>query len=55
VREVLEIRPYEDTDEDAVVALWREVFPDAPAWNDPRTDIRRKRAVQRELFLVAVN
>jgi ribosomal protein S18 acetylase RimI-like enzyme len=54
-RRKLEIRPYEDGDENGVVALWREVFPDAPPWNDPRGDIRRKLGVQRELFLVAVN
>jgi ribosomal protein S18 acetylase RimI-like enzyme len=29
------------------------VFPDAPAWNQPESDIRRKLDVQRELFLVA--
>jgi ribosomal protein S18 acetylase RimI-like enzyme len=49
----LEIRPYAESDETAVVRLWREVFPDAPMWNDPETDIRRKLSVQRELFLVA--
>jgi ribosomal protein S18 acetylase RimI-like enzyme len=47
------IRPYEESDADAVVALWREVFPDAPAHNDPAEDIQRKLAVQREMFLVA--
>ena len=49
----MEVRPFEDRDTDAVTALWLEVFPDAPPWNDPRGDIERKRAVQRELFLVA--
>jgi len=49
----LTIRSYEETDEQAVVDLWREVFPDAPPWNDPRDDVRRKLAVQRELFLAA--
>jgi ribosomal protein S18 acetylase RimI-like enzyme len=47
------IRSYEESDEGAVVLLWREVFPDAPPWNDPVQDIRRKLAVQRGLFLVA--
>ena len=51
----MEIRPYLETDEENVVALWRKVFPDAPPWNDPRQDIRRKLLVQRELFLVALN
>lgn len=48
------IRPYDEGDEEGVVALWREVFPDAPPWNDPAVDIRRKLSVQRELFLVAL-
>lgn len=47
------VRPFRETDAEAVAALWRDVFPDAPSWNDPRRDIERKLAVQRELFLVA--
>ncbi len=50
-----EIRTYEESDEAAVAALWREVFPDAPPWNEPEADIRRKLAVQRDLFFVAVD
>jgi len=50
---VLTIRPYREEDEKAVVALWRQVFPDAPPWNDPIADIKRKVNMQRELFLVA--
>jgi ribosomal protein S18 acetylase RimI-like enzyme len=50
----VEIRSYLGSDGTAVVTLWGEVFPDAPAWNHPEADIRRKLAVQRELFLVAV-
>ena len=49
----MQIRPYRESDEQPVVALWREVFPDAPPWNDPRRDIARKLFEQRELFLVA--
>ena len=49
----LEIRPYRESDEEAVASLWREVFWDAPAWNVPEEDIRRKIEIQRELFLVA--
>jgi ribosomal protein S18 acetylase RimI-like enzyme len=49
----IEIRPYTESDEAGVVALWREVFPNAPAHNDPRTDIHRKLSVQPELFLLA--
>ena len=47
------IRPYEERDESAVAALWNEVFPDAPAWNDPASDIARKLEVRPDLFLVA--
>ena len=50
----IEIRPYEGTHEMAVANLWREVFPDAPAWNDPVSDIRRKLTVQPELFFIAM-
>ncbi len=49
----MKIRPYNESDEKAVTALWREVFPGSPAWNHPETDIQRKLAVQRELFFVA--
>ena len=49
----LEIRPFRESDLDAVVRLWRVVFPDAPAHNEPLADIRRKLSVQPELFLVA--
>lgn len=50
-----EVRAFASSDHDAVVALWREVFPSAPARNDPARDIARKRRVQPELFLVAVD
>jgi len=49
----VELRPFEDADEDAVVALWQRCNL-TRAWNDPYKDIARKRAVQRELFLVGV-
>ncbi len=45
------IRPYGETDEDALVALWQVCGLTRP-WNDPRRDIARKLTVQRELFLV---
>lgn len=51
---MLDIRPYRESDEAAVAQLWRRVFPDSPSWNHPETNIQRKLAVQRELFLVAV-
>lgn len=50
----IEVRSYRDSDEAGVVALWKAVFPDDPPWNEPRRIIQRKRAVQRNLFLVAV-
>ena len=53
MRRVL-IRPFADQDEDAVVALWRDAGLVRP-WNDPHRDIARKKLVQRDLFLVAVD
>jgi ribosomal protein S18 acetylase RimI-like enzyme len=50
----MEIRSYEDTDELAVIALWKEVLADSAPHNDPATSIRMKVAHDRELFLVAV-
>lgn len=49
----LEIRPYEEADQDAVVKLWRACGLVAPQ-NDPVKDIRRKLRVQREMFLVGL-
>jgi ribosomal protein S18 acetylase RimI-like enzyme len=49
----MEIRPYRESDADAVIALWHEVFPITLPHHDPATSIRRKLAVDRELFLVA--
>jgi len=47
------IRWFQDADREAVVRLWREIFPDAPPRNDPDANIDRKARVQPELFLVA--
>ena len=47
----MQIRSFEDIDEEAVVALWSRCGLLRP-WNDPHEDIARKRRVQRELFLV---
>ena len=49
----LEVRPYEEADQDAVVALWRECGLVAPQ-NDPVKDIQRKLHVRRDLFLVGL-
>ena len=51
----LTIRPYDESDEDGVACLWREVFPNNPPWNEPKADIARKLGCQRELFLVGVS
>lgn len=45
------IRPYCETDVQAVVSLWHRCGLTRP-WNDPYKDIDRKLAVQRDLFLV---
>jgi RimJ/RimL family protein N-acetyltransferase len=46
------IRSYQDRDKAQVVQLWNAVFPNNLPHNDPAADIRRKLAVQRDLFLV---
>lgn len=50
----VQIRPYEVSDEDIVVALWSAVFPNPSPWNEPRRVIASKLAVQRDLFVVAI-
>ena len=47
----LEIRAYRESDQDAVVGLWRECGLVVPQ-NDPKKDICRKLSIQREMFLV---
>lgn len=49
----MDIRAYQDSDEAAVVRLWKECDLVRP-WNDPHKDIRRKLTVQPELFLVGL-
>src|SRR5947207_1897342 len=49
----MEIRPFAPADEAAVIALWERCGLTRP-WNDPAKDIRRKLAVQPDLFLVGV-
>lgn len=50
----MEIRPYIESDHEAVVAFWRKVFGYSAPHNDPVLVIERKLAVQRELFFVAL-
>ncbi len=47
----MQLRPYLEADEQAVVNLWQECDLTRP-WNNPRRDIARKLRVQRELFLI---
>jgi len=47
----MRIRAFAEADTDAVVSLWERAGLTRP-WNDPRRDIERKLAVQREWFLV---
>lgn len=47
----MHIRPYSESDQDAVIALWHQCGLVRP-WNDPHKDIARKLTVQRELFLI---
>jgi ribosomal protein S18 acetylase RimI-like enzyme len=49
----MHIRAYQESDEQAVITLWTEVLPDSAPHNDPATTIRKKLAVERDLFLVA--
>ena len=49
----VEIRPYESSDREQVVALWHECGLVVP-WNDPHVDITLKLQVQPELFLVGL-
>ena len=50
----MQIRLYDDNDESAVLALWRTALADSAPHNDPVVALRRKLAVGRDLFYVAV-
>jgi len=49
----MEIREFQEQDQDRVIALWSECGLVVP-WNDPARDIDRKLKVDRDLFLVGV-
>lgn len=49
----MQIRVYQENDEQAVIALWNLVLPPNAPHNDPATNIRQKRAVEDDLFFVA--
>jgi ribosomal protein S18 acetylase RimI-like enzyme len=50
----MQIRLYDDADEPAVLPLWRTALADSAPHNDPVVSLRRKLAVGRDLFYVAV-
>ena len=49
----LEVRSYQESDQEAVVQLWKDCGLVVP-WNDPVKDIHRKLRIQRDMFLVAL-
>jgi len=49
----MEIRPYNPTDERAVIDLWQKCDL-TRSWNNPKLDIERKLTVDPELFMVGV-
>ncbi len=49
-----DIRPYDEAQFAQVDALWRRVFPEDPPHSRPEIVVPAKLAVQRELFLVAI-
>ena len=48
----MDIRPFQESDEAAVTALWTSVFGYPAAHREPAKVIRHKLALQRELFFV---
>jgi ribosomal protein S18 acetylase RimI-like enzyme len=50
----MEIRVFQECDQQEVIALWAKVFAYPEPRNDPAAVIRQKVAVQRDLFFVAV-
>jgi ribosomal protein S18 acetylase RimI-like enzyme len=50
----MQIRVFQESDEPAVIVLWKQAFAYPEPRNDPATIIRRKLAGQRHLFFVAI-
>ncbi|MEH1843140.1 MAG: hypothetical protein V7L20_31500 [Nostoc sp.] len=48
----MNIRPYQESDAESVIALWNEVFPNKPSHSSPKLVISQKLAVQPELFYI---
>jgi ribosomal protein S18 acetylase RimI-like enzyme len=49
------IRPYTEQDQEQLIMLWEKVFPGAPPHNNPAKDLRIRRDVPRDHFLVAIH
>jgi ribosomal protein S18 acetylase RimI-like enzyme len=49
----MHLRPYQDSDQQGVIALWSDALSDSAPHNDPATAIRNKLAEERDLFFVA--
>jgi ribosomal protein S18 acetylase RimI-like enzyme len=49
----ISIRPFTEGDYDSVIKLWEKVFPGAQPHNNPARDLRTRREIPPELFLVA--
>lgn len=47
----MEIRKFTESDREALVALWREAFPDDPPHNEPREVIEAKLKVDDLIFV----
>jgi len=50
----ISIRPFTEEDCDSVIKLWEKVFPGALPHNNPARDLRTRREVPLELFMVAI-
>jgi ribosomal protein S18 acetylase RimI-like enzyme len=50
----LDVRAYREGDEEAVVALWNDVFKKPEPRNEPRFVIAKKLTIQADLFFLAV-
>ena len=50
----ISIRPFTEEDCDSVIKLWEKVFPGALPHNNPARDLKTRREVPPELFMVAI-
>jgi len=49
----MQVRVYQESDEQAVIALWNRLLEPRAPHNDPALNIRKKLEVDRDLFFVA--